>query len=508
MSFVNTIRQWDEGVAYADGRDWVAALRTLLDIQDTNSKILFNIGCLHLINQELDAAEKAFDNSIRKDEHLAVSFFQRGITFYKKLKFEESLGDFQNAFTELRGNQLIDYKPLGLRYKLYACEVLHNVALAQAQLGQWEKAQGSLLTALNLKTESKHGHIDQALESVLKQKLFEPVEIQAGALFRPNKHYVAELEKKDYLGKAKVVASIIPKDAFSGFAPLQPQVEVVPTRQKIPEVLRALEGEPHSVLYEFIAETAEEMTLLPGNIVFVLQRGSDNWASVFFNGKRGLVPYSFLEPVEITLSSKQGLEGTPHMSIPAPPRGTPPTRPENGSALDPSQMSAMKTSDKDDKMRKIQMCTVKVHFTYTIALRTVIGLPYSSLLQRISEKLSLPMQTITLSYKAASNRINADDMGMENIWRSVQNYHLTLWCDVSKEKENRPQGFVAIHAYEALRPEDLEFRQGDVITVLSKVNEQWLEGQCNGKVGIFPACYVEKINQSSEETKVIVPTSD
>lgn len=38
-------------------------------------------------------------------------------------RFEESLLDFQQAFKQLRGNQLIDYKPLGLRYKLYACEV-------------------------------------------------------------------------------------------------------------------------------------------------------------------------------------------------------------------------------------------------------------------------------------------------------------------------------------------------------------------------------------------------
>ena len=38
-------------------------------------------------------------------------------------RYEESLGDFQNAFKALRGNQLIDYKALGLRYKLNACEV-------------------------------------------------------------------------------------------------------------------------------------------------------------------------------------------------------------------------------------------------------------------------------------------------------------------------------------------------------------------------------------------------
>ena len=50
-------------------------------------------------------------------------------------RYEESLADFQHAFKELRGNQLIDYKALGLRHKLYACEVsvsnAHQVAAAE-----------------------------------------------------------------------------------------------------------------------------------------------------------------------------------------------------------------------------------------------------------------------------------------------------------------------------------------------------------------------------------------
>lgn len=48
---------------------------------------------------------------------------------------------------------------------------------------------------------------------------------------------------------------------------------------------RALEGQPHRVLYEFIPETTEELQVLPGNIVFVLKKEKDNWATVMFNGK-------------------------------------------------------------------------------------------------------------------------------------------------------------------------------------------------------------------------------
>uniref|UniRef100_A0A8C7RNC4 Neutrophil cytosolic factor 2 n=1 Tax=Oncorhynchus mykiss TaxID=8022 RepID=A0A8C7RNC4_ONCMY len=471
MSFVNTLKQWDEAVACFERGDSAASLGTFLDIQEKNSKIFFNVGCLHLINKNLDAAEKAFDGSIGKDGHLAVAFFQRALTFYKKERYEESLADFQHAFRELRGNQLIDYKPLGLRYKLYACEVLHNMALAHAQLGQWEKAKETILTALNLRTEAKLSHIDRGLECILKQKVFEPVEVPAKVVFKPNKNYVAELEKKDYLGKAKVVSSIVFQDDFSGFAPLQPQdISVAPHR--------ALEeGEPHTVLFEFVPETSDELAVVPGNIVFVLNSGEDNWASVIFNERRGLVPYNFLERLEITLSSKQDQDGTDKDDIPAPPRPEPLKRPKRKS--------------------ESSLCVVKVHFTYTITMCMVPGLPYTTTLEKISNKLGLPAMAITLSYAHLdSGKIVIDeDTRMEDVWSCVRNGRLTLWCDLKEGMSEQLQSqnqLMALHSYESSTPEDLEFHQGDTILLLSKVNEDWFEGQCNGKIGIFPASFVEE----------------
>lgn len=58
MSFVNTLRQWDEAVACVEKKDTVSALKIFVDIEEKTSKINFNIGCLHLNNNELDAAEK------------------------------------------------------------------------------------------------------------------------------------------------------------------------------------------------------------------------------------------------------------------------------------------------------------------------------------------------------------------------------------------------------------------------------------------------------------------
>ncbi|MCI4377636.1 hypothetical protein PGIGA_G00205700 [Pangasianodon gigas] len=487
MSFVNTLRQWDEAVACVEKKDTVSALRIFLDIEDKTSKINFNIGCLHLKNNELDAAEKAFDSSIGKDQHLAVAFFQRGITFYKKERFEESLMDFQQAFKELRGNHLIDYKPLGLMYKLYACEVLHNIGLVYAQMGKWENAQEKLLLALNIRIESKFSHIDKALESILKQKLFPLVVIRPELMFKPNKHYVAELEKKDYLGKAKVISSVVPADNFSGFAPLQPQVEDVPAKPKAPEVLRALEGEPHTVLYEFIPETKEELAVLPGNIVFVLQRGTDNWASVIFNERRGLVPYNFLEPLDITVASKmvQVAPSSSNEDIPDPPRRAAPSKPVSKAG----QKAATTETKADDDFSK---CIVKVHFLFTISICIAPGQPYITVLKIISNKLKRPASTLTLRYfkPGSTEKVTVDESEMEVLWTCVSNNRLILWCSATEDKTITQKKMVALYAYEASTPEDLDFAQGDVITVLSTVNEEWLEGECNGKTGIFPSSFV------------------
>uniref|UniRef100_H3CTM1 Neutrophil cytosolic factor 2 n=1 Tax=Tetraodon nigroviridis TaxID=99883 RepID=H3CTM1_TETNG len=495
MSFLDTLRQWDNACTVADGQDFSAALQVFLSIQEPNSKICFNIGCLHLLNEDLSAAEKAFDSSISKDEHLAVAFFQRAITFYKmSRRYEESLADFQQTFKELRGNQLIDYGALGLRYKLTACEVLHNMALAEAQLGRWEKAQESLVKALDYSSDSKLGAIDKALQATLKQKLFKLTGFPSKVLFKPNKRYVAELEKKDYLCKAKVVASVVPQDEFSGFAPLMPQVESDQTLARPePEVLRALEGEPHTVLYEFVPETSDELAVVPGNVVFVLQKGADNWASVVFNERRGLVPYNYLERLEISLAAKLK-DGKPR-----PPSQQPPTRPERKSGLPPSG------GGRDTPTKEAQLVddsyVVKVRFTFTFAVIVPRGSSYATLAQKVGEKLSVPADAVilSLSSEAAEEDVINGSTDMEAVWGRASGRCITLWCRLAETSETEPRRetfLLALHTYDSPNPEDLTFQQGDKILLLSKVNQDWLEGQCHGNTGIFPAAFVEEVSVS------------
>uniref|UniRef100_A0A8C8E4P1 Neutrophil cytosolic factor 2 n=1 Tax=Otus sunia TaxID=257818 RepID=A0A8C8E4P1_9STRI len=510
MSLVETIRLWQEGVCAADGKEWKAALDAFTAVQNPPAKICFNIGCIHLVLGKLAEAEEAFTRSISCDKHLAVAYFQRGTVFYRS--HEKAIEDFKEALAQLRGNQLIDYKILGLRYRLFACEILYNIALVYATLEDWKKAEEHLTLAMSLKSEPQHNKIDRAMQAILKQKLCELVAIPAGKLFRPNEKQVAQLEKKDYLGKAMVVASVVDKDDFSGFAPLQPQVRHY----------RALQGQPHRVLYEFVPETAEELQVLPGNIVFVLKKEKDNWATVMFNGKKGIVPCNYLEPME--LQNKH----LPAQHQPVPPSSDA-TQASSFHVLVPLPALTKLTSSNIPFTAQQEAETavsspriLKVHYKYTIALQVEPGLSYTELLDLVCKKLELQPRHTQLRYKPAESQalVTLSTENLEAAWSQSKDNCLTVWCDMtevsdkgflpdSKPEESPPQEatveetgptqVVAQYDYEATQPEDLEFQAGDVILVLSQVNEDWLEGQCNGKIGIFPSAFVQKSNTKDPE---------
>ncbi|KAI2520669.1 neutrophil cytosolic factor 2 [Homo sapiens] len=431
MSLVEAISLWNEGVLAADKKDWKGALDAFSAVQDPHSRICFNIGCMYTILKNMTEAEKAFTRSINRDKHLAVAYFQRGMLYYQTEKYDLAIKDLKEALIQLRGNQLIDYKILGLQFKLFACEV---------------------------------------------------------------------------------VASVVDQDSFSGFAPLQPQAAEPPPRPKTPEIFRALEGEAHRVLFGFVPETKEELQVMPGNIVFVLKKGNDNWATVMFNGQKGLVPCNYLEPVELRIHPQQQPqeESSPQSDIPAPPSSKAPGRPQ----LSPGQKQ--KEEPKEVKLSVPMPYTLKVHYKYTVVMKTQPGLPYSQVRDMVSKKLELRLEHTKLSYRPRDSNelVPLSEDSMKDAWGQVKNYCLTLWCentvgdqgfpDEPKESEKadannqttEPQlkkgsQVEALFSYEATQPEDLEFQEGDIILVLSKVNEEWLEGECKGKVGIFPKVFVE-----------------
>lgn len=50
---------------------------------------------------------------------------------------------------------------------------------------------------------------------------------------------------------------------------------------------------------------------------------------------------------------------------------------------------------------------------------------------------------------------------------------------------------IALYNFVGQNPDDLSFSAGDCISLLTRVSDDWLRGEVNGRQGIFPASFVQ-----------------
>ncbi|XP_070579951.1 growth factor receptor-bound protein 2-like [Ptychodera flava] len=76
---------------------------------------------------------------------------------------------------------------------------------------------------------------------------------------------------------------------------------------------------------------------------------------------------------------------------------------------------------------------------------------------------------------------------------SVSRTQTILLKEMAKEPE---QNMVqALFDFDPQEEGELQFRRGDVITVLDKGDANWWKGQCHGRTGMFPAPYVGPVQK-------------
>lgn len=112
-----------------------------------------------LIATQVDCYQRA----VRLDQYLAVAYFQQGVSNFLMGDFEEALANFNDTLLYLRGNNNIDYEQLGLKFKLYSCEVLFNRGLCYIYLQQKDAGMQDLSFAAKEKVVPDHDVIDEAI---------------------------------------------------------------------------------------------------------------------------------------------------------------------------------------------------------------------------------------------------------------------------------------------------------------------------------------------------------
>nr|XP_034969518.1 NADPH oxidase activator 1 [Zootoca vivipara] len=426
MAYCNLVRYWNKGVLALEKGSWESALHIFCSIENPPSKINFNIGCLHLARGDLEQALEAFDRSISKDNCLAVGFFQRGHAYLLLERYEEALNDFRLALLHLRKNPCIDYKQLGLKFVLCAWEVAYNTAAAHCRLGQWQDAQQALKEAARETPKGQIHHLDSALKQVQEHLFLEPRSVPQGEIFKPPKKDVEELEEKDFLGQAKVISSAFEEDCGIGFHGPQPQKGI----SRIPPP-------PGKAPPTLPCERQNIQKSAPA-------KEDDGWADMNIAGQN--------ESLEDLSSSGEAGDIA------------------NGFML------------------------LKIHTSYSVKVKMCPAPSLADFRNLLQEECRQQATRMSVRYKiSGSDELIpvSNDEELRNIWQSMEGGQLTLWCQAQRDTRSSPVLYhmIACHPYTAQGQEDLSFKEGDKLEILSEVNEEWLEGRCNGTTGIFPKSF-------------------
>ena len=204
MSLKQEIETWVAALAAYDNNEFDSALKCFEQIGDT-SKILFNLGVINATLGQHGRAVDYYQRAVQLDQYLAVAYFQQGVSNFLVGDFEEALANFNDTLLYLRGNNNIDYEQLGLKFKLYSCEVLFNRGLCYIYLQQKDAGMQDLIFATREKVVPDHDVIDEAIRE--QAEGYTVFSIPVGIIYRPNEAKVKNLKTKDYLGKARLVAS-------------------------------------------------------------------------------------------------------------------------------------------------------------------------------------------------------------------------------------------------------------------------------------------------------------
>ncbi|CAG8489796.1 11551_t:CDS:10 [Paraglomus brasilianum] len=214
MALKYELEQWASAVAAYEEDDFNRALEVFESIADS-AKFHFNMGLIYATCGEHEEACRSYEQATKLDIYFAVAYFQKGVSHFLLSDFEAALTSFNDALLYLRGNMLIDYEQLGLKFRLYSCEVLFNRGLCYLYLGQTEKGLDDFAYAAKEKQTEEHDVIDEAMS--IQGQGFTVFSIPVGVIYRPPEGKLKNVKTKNYLGEPTLIAVVDPGDAFVGF---------------------------------------------------------------------------------------------------------------------------------------------------------------------------------------------------------------------------------------------------------------------------------------------------
>ncbi|TKA52732.1 hypothetical protein B0A53_04185 [Rhodotorula sp. CCFEE 5036] len=214
MSLRHELEVWLAALEAFDAHEYDSALARFEEI-GYYSKVLFNTALIHATRGQHERAIADFARAITLDPFFAVAHFQLGVSAFLLGHMAEARRSFDRALSLFHDNHTIDYRQLGLDFQLYSCEVRFNRGLSLIYSGQRALGMEDLLAAQADKQSDMHDVIDEAISD--RAVGYTVFSIPVGIVFRPPAYKVENLDTRDYLGKARVVAATEAADLSMGF---------------------------------------------------------------------------------------------------------------------------------------------------------------------------------------------------------------------------------------------------------------------------------------------------
>ncbi|KAF7335764.1 P-type phospholipid transporter [Mycena venus] len=218
MSLKDELKLWHAARNAFDNGHYEESLK-LFSRLPRSAMVSTNMGLLSAAMGDHEKALSWFTDATAKDPYLTIAYFQRGVSHFLLERYRPAGRDFKRAWLSLRGNEEINYEQLGLSFRLFASEVLFNLGLSRIRLGRLEKGMEYLEKAKCLTMIADHDVIEDV---ILQQgEGFTVFSIPPGVLSWPSGTKLMSIERKEFMGKAILIATSDPDDLTTGFSGLQ-----------------------------------------------------------------------------------------------------------------------------------------------------------------------------------------------------------------------------------------------------------------------------------------------
>ncbi|KAJ7446554.1 hypothetical protein FB451DRAFT_1291575 [Mycena latifolia] len=173
---------WAAALEAYNTEDFEKALSLFARIP-TTPRTLTNMGLINATMWRHEAAIERFLEATRRESHLAIAYFQCGVSHFMIARYQLAYQDFTTTLQYLQGNSEINYEPLGLNFRLFAAEVLFNRGLSLIHLGRGREGLVDMEKAKRLKAIDEHNVIDDAIQR--RGEGYAIFSIPVGVLYHP-----------------------------------------------------------------------------------------------------------------------------------------------------------------------------------------------------------------------------------------------------------------------------------------------------------------------------------